>query len=191
MSRRRRRDARPPPAVGPPRGWGPQSPGITGPQPRRRRPAAGLAGQPGSLETELDKPSHAGKQQAIEDLLTRLPRRAGPKGEPAARAGPSGGHGSGAQRSGPKGEPRGHGGPGRDAVNNGGETWDASVPSLPRQDLQHRRGPAGTRREVQPLQLRGQTGGGGATRAPPSARAERTGSAPAAQGTLGPDWRWC
>lgn len=191
MSRRRRRDGRPPPAVGPPRGWGPQSSGSTGPQTRGRRSAAGLAGQPGSLEADLDKPSHAGKPQAIEDLLTRLPRRAGPKGEPAARAGPSRGHGSGAQRPGPKGETRGHGGPGRDAVNNGEETWDASAPSQPHQNLQHRCGPAGTGREVQPLQMRCETGGGGATRAPPSARAERNGSAPAAQGILGPDWRWC
>lgn len=146
-----------------------KNPGSTGLQPRRRRPAEGLAGQPGSLEAELDKPSLAEKHWAIEDLLTRLPRRAGPKGEPAARAGPSGGHGGGAQCPGPKGEPRGHGGPGRDAVN-GGETSKASVPSRPRQDLQHHRGPAGTRRGVQPLQLRGETGGGGVTRARPKNR---------------------
>ncbi|KAL6067278.1 hypothetical protein STEG23_006116 [Scotinomys teguina] len=80
-------------------------------------PAAGLAEKPGSLKADLDKPSLAGKPQTMEDLLTRLPRRAGPKGEPAACAGPSGGHGGGAQRPGPKGESCGHDGPGRDVVN--------------------------------------------------------------------------
>lgn len=117
-----------------------------------------------------------------------LPRRAGPEGESAARAGPARSHSGGAESPGPEGEPRGHGGPECEAVSKGGEAWAASVPSLPRRNVQHCWCPVGTRREVQPS-AEPRLGGRGrnhtrtrARRRPPS---RRTGSVPAAQGTLG------
>lgn len=105
-----------------------------------------------------------GEDPGREDEEVRLPRRPRPEGETAARAGPAGGHGGGAQRAGPKGEPRRHGCWGLSAVSKRKGVWDALHASKPRRGTQHPSRPSRTWRKPEtPEAAKTRPRGGGAT----------------------------